>query len=113
MGIKNCFTLPLRTLFDEIHGVLGSSSIAESASSLDFRRSAVRNMIRRGVPQVVAMRISGHKTMTAFNRYNIVDETDLADAAKKIESGRENSLSTAQVAAPVAGNPKVEPQLVN
>jgi integrase len=79
----------------------------------DFRCSAVRNMIRRGVPQVVAMRISGHKTMAVFNRYNIVDETDLVDAAKKIENGRENSLSTAQVAAPVSGNPKAESQLVN
>ena len=43
-------------------------------------------MIRRGVPQVVAQRISGHKTAAVFNRYNIVDDADLEAAAARIES---------------------------
>ena len=58
----------------------------------DLRRSAIWRMIRRGIAQTTAMKISGHRTESVFRRYAIVGEEDLRDAARKLEPERIDTL---------------------
>ena len=51
----------------------------------DFRRTAVRNLERAGVPRSAAMVMVGHKTESIYRRYAIVDAGVLREAAAKID----------------------------
>ncbi|MFL6314742.1 MAG: tyrosine-type recombinase/integrase [Terriglobales bacterium] len=58
----------------------------------DMRRSAVSNLVKKGVARKVAMSISGHQTESIFNRYAIVETTDQAEALKIVEQKRAQNL---------------------
>ena len=61
----------------------------------DFRRTASRDMVRAGVPQSVAMSITGHKTVSMFLRYKITSGDEQRDALTRTASLRQQRAAEA------------------
>ena len=68
----------------------------------------MRSLVRAGVPEKIAMRVSGHATRSVFDRYNIVSEDDVIEAGQKLAAFHE-----AQKKRDSSGTVGIQPQLAN
>ena len=59
----------------------------------DFRHTTVRNLIRAGVSDKVAMELTGHKTRSVFDRYDIANEADLREGVRKLGQMKKVTVS--------------------
>lgn len=72
--------LPIRDYRRAFRNAVKAAKLPKTLLPYDLRRSALRNMVRAGVDVSVVMKISGHRTRSTFDRYNIVSEDDVREA---------------------------------
>jgi integrase len=79
----------------------------------DLRRSSIRNMVRAGVQERVAMRLSGHLSRAVFDRYNIVSDQDLTEAVQKLQKFQDAAEPASQPPQTESRVSAVRPAFVN
>ena len=78
----------------------------------DLRRSAVRNMKRAGNPHKAVMEISGHKTRSIFDRYDIVSDADIQSVGQRTAEYLKARKDGAKEIAPGQISPMISPSVV-
>ena len=77
---------PITDFWDVWTNALQAARLPEGRLFHDLRRPAVRTLIRAGVDETTAMKVSGHKTRSMLTRYNIVTERETADALLRADA---------------------------